>query len=127
MNRSELSSILLGTTDPDRLRAWYIAAFAPGHEGGDPISFGHTALIFDPRSDVDSKNPEPGRFILNFHVEDAHAAAAHLDSLGVTWLVRVEDRPPIGKFGTVVDPDGNYVQIIELSPEYGGSQSKGEL
>jgi hypothetical protein len=31
----------------------------------------------------------------------------------VTWLVELEEREG-GLFGTLVDPDGNYVQIIEL-------------
>jgi predicted enzyme related to lactoylglutathione lyase len=55
--------------------------------------------------------------ILNFHVDDARAIAAHLNTLGVTWLVEPERREA-GWFGTLVDPDGNYIQIIELAPEY---------
>jgi catechol 2,3-dioxygenase-like lactoylglutathione lyase family enzyme len=35
------------------------------------------------------------------------------------WLSEVEYREPDGAwFGTVVDPDGNYVQIIELTEAY---------
>ena len=43
----------------------------------------------------------------------ARATADHLNALGVTWLVELEERAG-GLFGTLVDPDGNYVQIIEL-------------
>jgi hypothetical protein len=71
-------------------------------------------VLIDERSDVSASNPEPGRVILNFHVADARATAQHLDTLGVTWLSRVERRRD-GMFGTLIDPDGNYVQIIELS------------
>lgn len=117
-----LGSILLGTADPHRLRAWYTAALAPGDAGGGftevtPTmfagTFGDTSLLIDGRSDVAGTNPEPGRVVLNFHVDDARAVAEHLDSLGVTWLVALEERAG-GLFGTLVDPDGNYVQIIEL-------------
>jgi catechol 2,3-dioxygenase-like lactoylglutathione lyase family enzyme len=117
-----LGSVLLGTADPDRLRDWYTAALAPGDSGGGftevtPTmfagTFGDTSLLIDGRSDVADKNPEPGRVVLNFHVDDARAVAEHLDSLGVTWLVELEEREG-GLFGTLVDPDGNYVQIIEL-------------
>jgi predicted enzyme related to lactoylglutathione lyase len=117
-----LGSILLGTADPDRLRDWYAAALAPGDTGGAftevtptmfAATFGDTSLLIDGRSDVADKNPEPGRVVLNFHVDDARAVAEHLDSLGVTWLVELEEREG-GLFGTLVDPDGNYVQIIEL-------------
>jgi predicted enzyme related to lactoylglutathione lyase len=116
-----LGSILLGTTDPGRLREWYTAAFAAGD--GDEFTevtpslfacrFGNTSLLIDGRSDVAETSPDPGRVILNFHVDDARATAARLDRLGVTWLVELEERDG-GLFGTLVDPDGNYVQIIEL-------------
>jgi hypothetical protein len=55
--------------------------------------------------------------VLNFHVDDARATAAHLDTLGVTWLVPVEEREN-GLFGTLTDPDGNILQIIQLTEEY---------
>ena len=55
--------------------------------------------------------------ILNLHVDDAEATARHLGAMGVTWLAPLEYREQAGAwFGTVLDPDGNYVQIIELTP-----------
>ncbi|HEY4397398.1 MAG TPA: VOC family protein [Acidimicrobiia bacterium] len=117
-----LSSILLGTANPHRLRDWYAAALAPDDSGGGftevtPTmfagTFGDTSLLIDGRSDVADQNPEPGRVVLNFHVDDARATADHLNALGVTWLVELEERGG-GLFGTLVDPDGNYVQVIEL-------------
>jgi len=65
------------------------------------------------------------RPILNIHVDDARRTAAHLDDLGVSWLVAVEERRD-GQFGTLIDPDGNYVQIIQLSPEYIASRQATE-
>ena len=124
-----LASLLLGSADPDRLRDWYAAALAPADSGGGftdvtptmfAATFGETSLLIDGRSDVAGKNPEPGRVVLNFHVHDARAVAEHLDSLGVTWLVELEEREG-GLVGTLVDPDGNYVQIIELSEGHGTS------
>jgi predicted enzyme related to lactoylglutathione lyase len=115
-----LGSILLGTTNPCRLRDWYSAAFAPEGEGFREVSptmfaanFGDIGVLIDGRTDVGEKNTEPGRVILNFHVDDARATAARLDDLGVTWLVEPEEREG-GVFGTLVDPDGNFIQIIEF-------------
>jgi hypothetical protein len=107
----------LGSTNPDQLRSWYGAAFAPDDGGFGFLNFGGFPVLFDRRSDVSDKNPQPGRMILNFHVDDAHTTAARLDALGVSWVAELERRPD-GWFGTVLDPDGNYVQIIELSAEY---------
>jgi predicted enzyme related to lactoylglutathione lyase len=115
-----LGSILLGTSNPRRLRDWYAAAFRP--DGGAftevtptmfAANFGNVGLLIDGRDDVTDTNPEPGRVILNFHVDDARATADRMKEQGVTWLVELEDRDG-GLFGTLVDPDGNYVQIIEL-------------
>jgi predicted enzyme related to lactoylglutathione lyase len=115
-----LGSILLGTSDARRLRDWYTAAFAPEGEGFNEVSpsmfagtFGDVGLLIDGRDDVADRNPEPGRVILNFHVEDARATATRLDELGVTWVVEPEERAE-GVFGTLVDPDGNFIQIIEF-------------
>jgi hypothetical protein len=64
-----------------------------------------------------ARNPEPQRTILNFHIDDAHAVAAHLHTLAVTWLVEVEFRGDPW-FRTLLDPDGNCIQIIELTNAY---------
>jgi hypothetical protein len=114
---TSLGSILLGSANPDRLRAWYQAAFAPDDAGDGFLGFSGVAVLVDGRTDVAATNGEPGRVILNFHVDDSRATAAHLKTLGVTWLVEPERREA-GWFGTLIDPDGNYIHIIELSPEY---------
>jgi catechol 2,3-dioxygenase-like lactoylglutathione lyase family enzyme len=108
-----LGSLLLGSANPDRLRKWYVDAFDPKANENGFLDFGGVGVLIDGRDDVAEKNPEPGRVVLNFHVADARATAAHLTGMGVTWLVELEDRGP-GLFATLLDPDGNYVQIIEL-------------
>ncbi|HEX5118658.1 MAG TPA: VOC family protein [Pseudonocardiaceae bacterium] len=117
MNDVSLGSVLLGSTNPERLEAWYLAAFAPKRTSEGFLSFGGFELLIERRDDVSDANPQPGRYIFNFHVDDATAAVAHLDEMGVTWVAPVEQRPA-GQFGTLLDPDGNYVQIIELSAAY---------
>ncbi|MGH3518950.1 MAG: VOC family protein [Haloechinothrix sp.] len=113
-----LTSILLSSTDPERLRTWYVSALEPDlnrDEGGYGIlRFGGFYILIDSRDDIGKANPEPGRVILNFEVDDAHATAARLEDLGAEWLAKLEDRDG-SLFGTVIDPDGNYVQIIQLS------------
>jgi hypothetical protein len=119
-----LGSILLGSTNPAQLHAWYQAAFSPKHTPDGFMIFGGVSILIDERNDISAINPEPGRMILNFHVDDAQAVAVHLTSLGVTWLVDVEERED-GLFGTLIDPDGNYIQIIQLSKEYHERQKLG--
>jgi hypothetical protein len=119
MKRPSLDSILLASTDPERLSRWYAALDPEKNEEMGPyrlLRFGTFHLMIDNRTDIGDKNPEPGRMILNFDVPDARAVVARLDGLGVTWLAELEDREG-NLFATAVDPDGNYVQLIQLSEE----------
>lgn len=120
MANHTLGSILLGTTDPDGLRDWYRKAFAPDHEGDGPLDLGGFLLVIDSRDDIADKAAEPQRVIFNFHVDDARAVVARLDELGVSWLAELEDRGS-GLFATLLDPDGNYVQIIEFAQAHKNS------
>ena len=121
MARPSVSSILLASTDPERLRTWYAGALDPADntdiDGYRILKFGGFYLLIDTRADVGEKNPEPGRMILNFDVSDAGAVVARLNELGTSWVAELEDRDG-SLFATAIDPDGNYVQIIELSAEH---------
>ncbi|HSK96508.1 MAG TPA: VOC family protein [Euzebyales bacterium] len=120
MANASLGSILLASTDPERLCDWYVAALSPDEESTVDqyriLKFGGVYVLIDSRSDITDKNPEPGRMILNFDVADARVVAARLDQMGASWLAALEDRDG-SLFGTAIDPDGNYVQIIQLSEE----------
>jgi len=114
-----IGRILLASTDPGRLHGWYERAFGVTADTDGFLRFGETDLLVDGRDDVVATAVEPARVILSLHVDDAEATARHLDAAGVTWLAPLEYREQAGAwFGTVLDPDGNYVQIIELTPAY---------
>lgn len=119
MRPTAIDSMLLATTDPERLGDWYAAALDPRTDttmnGYRMLGFGTFHLIIDRRDDIGDANPEPGRVILNFAVADAKAVAAHMDEVGVRWLAALEDRDG-SLFATAIDPDGNYVQIIQHDP-----------
>ncbi|WP_059007215.1 VOC family protein [Streptomyces specialis] len=115
---ARLGGVVLGSTDPERLHAWYRAAFAPEAEPGGPglvLEVGGSTLIFERRDDVAPKAAEPGRALLTFQVDDIKAAAARLDELGVRWIRPVSDPAPGDPvvLATVEDPDGNYPQILQ--------------
>lgn len=128
MKRPSLDSILLASTDPERLGTWYAAALEPEEDtkvnGYWVLKFGSFHVLIDRRSDIVDTNPEPGRVIFNFDVADARAIAARLDDLGVKWLAELEDRDG-SLFATAIDPDGNYVQIIQLSDEARAAMEQG--
>lgn len=112
-----LGSVLLASSDPGRLRSWYEEAFRVSPNGDGFLEFGGVSLIVNGRSDVAGRPLEQTRVILNFHVDDAHAVVAHLDTLGVRWISVLERRTDAW-FGALEDLDGNVIQIIELLPAY---------
>lgn len=126
MATPKLGSWLLSSSKPERLREWYAAALSPSVErtpGGsayDVLDFDGFHVMIDTRDDFGDSNPEPGRAILNFEVTDAPAVAERITQLGGTWLAELEDRDG-SWFGTAIDSDGNYVQLIELSEEAGAA------
>lgn len=113
--------MLLSSVDPERLHAWYVSALEPDEssqmDGYRILRYGGFHLIIDTRSDISERNPEPGRMILNFDVPDARAVVTRLDEMGVEWLAPLEDRQG-SLWATAVDPDGNYVQVIQLGEEH---------
>ncbi|MEC3892035.1 VOC family protein [Nocardiopsis sp. LDBS1602] len=121
MKRPVLDSMLLASTDPDRLRDWYTAALDPAESSSMDayrvLRFGTFHLLIDHRDDVGPKAADATRMILNFDVGDARAVAARMDELDTEWVAPLEDREG-SLFATAKDPDGNYVQIIQLSEEH---------
>ncbi|MFJ6610300.1 VOC family protein [Streptomyces sp. NPDC091289] len=108
--------VILGSTDSDALIAWYRAALEPlGARWAEHLLIvGPGAIIgFDERDDVADKAAEPGRHLINITVRDIRAAEKHLNTLGVTWVRPVEDIGEGWFFSTVVDPVGNYLQILQ--------------
>ena len=122
-----LGSIMLSSTDPDRLHTWYSTALPPQSDDKQDqyriLGYGGFFLFIDSRDDIGERTAEPGRVILNFDVDDAPAVAERIDGLGGSWVAPLEDRDG-SLFGTAIDPDGNYVQIIWLSPEHRAELAK---
>jgi hypothetical protein len=102
MAKPAIGTILLGSADPDRLREWYRSVL----ELDVPIVH---------RPELAPRATEPQRLIANVLVGDAAAVEARLIARGAVW-VRELEAGPCGLIGTVLDPDGNYVQFIERLP-----------
>ncbi|MFJ9620752.1 VOC family protein [Streptomyces sp. NPDC101181] len=108
--------VILGSTDAEALITWYRAALEPlGARWAEHLLLvGPGAIIgFDQRDDVAAKAAEPGRQMINITVRDIRAAENHLTALGVTWVRPVEEVGGGWFFSTIVDPVGNYLQILQ--------------
>ncbi|QBI19573.1 VOC family protein [Egibacter rhizosphaerae] len=128
MTRPALDSLLLASPEPDRLGDWYAGTLDPAEDsrvdGYRILRFGDVHVLIDRRDDVAGPTVDPGRIILNFDVADARAIVARMEDAGVQWLAALEDREG-SLFATAIDPDGNYVQIIQLSEAHRAGMAQG--
>ncbi|HMG27305.1 MAG TPA: VOC family protein [Acidimicrobiia bacterium] len=113
--RARLRAVVLDSSDPERAAAWYRAALGMSDEG-PLLTAGGVELRFTAGTSAMPGAVEPARIVLNFHVDDIRTAEARLVALGAVW-VRELERTGWGIIGTVLDPDGNCVQIVQPAPD----------
>ena len=117
-----IGGIFIKSADAARLREWY-----QKHLGIDVESWGGTAFRWkseaNPSGDgttvwnvfEDSSNyfsPSRAPFMVNYRVDKLHPLLAALRAEGCQVDDKV-DESEYGKFGWVVDPDGNKIELWE--------------
>jgi predicted enzyme related to lactoylglutathione lyase len=66
-------------------------------------------------ADKDLVAPSKASFMVNYRVADLHALLAELRKEGCNVLEKSDDSE-FGKFGWVIDPEGNKVELWEPPP-----------
>jgi len=114
-----IGGIFFKAKDPAGLGAWYNqhlgidvqpwggAAFDWVDAEGKPAG-GTTAWSVFP--DGDQFAPGTSSFMINYRVEDLNALIAALKAEGCNVLDKI-DESEYGKFGWVIDPEGNKVEL----------------
>jgi predicted enzyme related to lactoylglutathione lyase len=117
-----IGGIFFKAKDPKALQAWYKqhlgidvqtwggAAFDWTDAAGKPVGGTTAWLIHDMSSD--SFAPSNASFMVNYRVADLHALLKALKAEGCEVLDKVDDSE-YGKFGWVMDPEGNKVELWE--------------
>jgi catechol 2,3-dioxygenase-like lactoylglutathione lyase family enzyme len=116
-----LGSMILASADPDRLLRWYVDAFDAEPDADGFFGLGDVAVLISGDERLAVRVQEPGRLLVNLHVTDIAGRVADLTRRfpDLVWEAPLEHRPEAGAwFATLVDPDGNLVQLIELTPAY---------
>lgn len=117
-----IGGIFFKAKDPATLREWYRQ-----HLGIESESWGGFAFPWqdDPRSADgtttwspfadDTKYFEPSQkpFMINFRVEDLDRLLSELRAEGVEVDSKTEASDFLGKFGWVMDPEGNRIELWE--------------
>ncbi len=127
MNRvTGIGGIFFTARDPKALQAWY-----KRHLGIDVQDWGGTAFRWTDAegkpvggmtvwsigsAEGDAFAPSAAPFMVNYRVADLHALLAALREEGCDVLEKV-DESEYGKFGWVMDPEGNKVELWEPPAE----------
>ena len=120
-----IGGVFFHAKDPARLRDWYKkhlgidvqdwggAAFPWADADGKPT--GGTTVWSIGQAGNDYFAPSKAPFMVNYRVADLHALLAALRKEGCDVLEKV-DESEFGKFGWVMDPEGNKVELWEPPP-----------
>ncbi len=129
-----IGGVFLKARDKATLAAWYRDCL------GVPVDMAWGGAVFpwapnDPRGDAvtvwslfaadsDYFGPAANRYMLNFRVDDLDAMLAQLRGMGCAVEDRVE-ASEFGRFGWVVDPEGNKVELWQppIAAPSAGSQA----
>ena len=110
-----IGGIFFKAKDAPALRAWY-----KRHLAIDVQDWGGTAFTWTPTGGMtvwsvfpEASNhfaPSNAPFMVNYRVEDLQAVITALKAEGCNVLDKIDDSE-YGKFGWVIDPEGNKVEL----------------
>ena len=105
--------------DPQKLAEWYEKHLGIPFNGGVYSGFtsedkGEMTVFSMFPEDTDYFAPAEKPFMFNFRVEDLHKLLETLKEEGVEVLEKTEEYS-YGKFGWIVDPEGNKIELWEPS------------
>lgn len=117
-----IGGIFFKAKDPEKLRDWYKdhLGFTVDNWGGVEFKPSGTADSIESEKTIwalfpnDSKhfNPSTQPFMINYRVDDLNALITALRSEGCVVDDKVDDSE-FGKFGWVMDPEGNRIELWE--------------
>jgi predicted enzyme related to lactoylglutathione lyase len=120
-----IGGIFFHAKDPGTLRAWYKT-----HLGIDVQAWGGTAFTWTDAEGSPMKGttvwsigtaggdqfaPSKSTFMINYRVDDLAALLQALRAEGCNVLEKTDDSE-YGKFGWVIDPEGNKVELWQPPP-----------
>jgi glyoxylase I family protein len=111
-----IGGVFFRAKDPDALARWYAAHLGipeTPQSYGDPV-WEQTAgpTVFAPMTEDAGLFAPGAQLSINFRVDDLDAMRAQLEAAGIAVRVEPEEYPN-GRFASLVDPEGNQIQLWE--------------
>jgi predicted enzyme related to lactoylglutathione lyase len=109
-----IGGIFIKSKNPDKLKDWYRTHLGMNLEDWGGMSFPpNGTTIWSVFEDSSSYfDPSQAPFMVNYRVEDLHAVLDVLKKEGCDVDPKTE-ASAFGKFGWVMDPDGNRIELWE--------------
>ena len=111
-----IGGVFFKAKDPKALAAWYEKHLGLAFGGQAYMSFtwkGNEQTTFSFfKQDSAYFSPSESPFMINFRVKDLDALLAELRAAGV-WVDEKTDSADYGKFGWIMDPEGNKIELWE--------------
>ncbi|MBL8091637.1 MAG: VOC family protein [Anaerolineales bacterium] len=112
-----LNSVMIGTTQPQVLAAFYEKVLGKPADMNDPengfwgwqVGGGFLGILN--HSEMGGKTKDPGRIMMNYETADVKAEFERIKSAGATVIKEPYDMGG-GFIATLADPDGNYFQLM---------------
>ncbi len=111
-----LGSVIIASADPARLRAFYHDILGVRANAQGKLQSGGVIIHPARHSRVQGPPAEPYRAMLTFETTDIQASAAALRAAGVVFVREPTQERWGGWVATFLDPDGNYLQLIQVAP-----------
>ena len=106
--------------DPRRLTKFYsdVVGLPPNPNiGEEAFLVGQdSSFVIDGHSEIKGPAKEPARVLISFFVDDLKAEQSRLKEKGVQFIREEGKEYWGGVISTFLDPDGNYIQLIEYQP-----------
>jgi predicted enzyme related to lactoylglutathione lyase len=112
---TSFNAVLVNSHQPKVLQAWYedVIGLKFSPETGT-AELGGVHFGIDSHSLVHAPAAEPHRLLLSFNTDDIQRDYAALVAKDVQFVRPPEQEPWGGLIATFVDPDGNYLQMMEI-------------
>ncbi|MGE0600924.1 MAG: VOC family protein [Dehalococcoidia bacterium] len=100
---------------PSELFRFYrdVVALPAAPEYGPAVRAAGAIITFNSHSEVRGGSKEPQRHFTSLKVEDISAEQARIEAQGVSFIRRKGREHWGGIISTFLDPDGNYVQLLQ--------------
>jgi len=112
--------INLTSEQPEKLQAFYrdVVGLPKRPDMGEgAFALGAATLFVDGHSQTKGAAKEPQRYLLDLFIGDLQGEQARLEGQGVKFIRKEGKEEWGGTISTFVDPDGNYVQLIEMAAQ----------